>query len=163
MSIEKEAVYDAIRRGYSDLSNADESTIDAYFSEVNMDSLTGHIGNIKGILFEQEYVDQLQNDGIDAIVYEEVNHPMSDMMILENGEVVEDLQLKATESIAYVQDTLNSVGTDVTVVTTTEVAQYFDGDVIDSGISERLLEEAVSDVIMPISSVTIIKLFFGIF
>jgi hypothetical protein len=163
MNIEKEAVYDAIRRGYSDLSNADESTIDAYFADVDIDSISGHVGNIKGILFEQEYVDQLQNEGIDAVVYEEVNHPMSDVMILENGEVVEDLQLKATESVSYVQDTLNSVGDDVTVVTTTEVAQYFDREVIDSGISESLLEEAVSDVIMPISPITIVKLFFGIF
>jgi len=163
MSIEKEAVYDAIRRGYSDLSHADELTIDAYFSDVDMDSLSGHVGNIKGILFEQEYVEQLQNDGIDAVVYDEVNHPMSDIMILENGEVVEDLQLKATESVSYVKDTLNTVDCDVTVVTTTEVAQHFDGEVIDSGISESMLEEAVSDVIMPISPVTIIKLFFGIF
>ena len=163
MSIEKEAVYDAIRRGYSDLSHADESTIDAYFSDVDMDSLSGHIGNIKGILFEQEYVEQLQNNGIDAVVYEEVNHPASDVMILEHGEVIEDLQLKATESVSYLQDTLNTLEDDITVVTTTEVAQYFDGEVIDSGIRESVLEEAVSEVIMPISPVTIVKLFFGIF
>jgi hypothetical protein len=84
-------------------------------------------------------------------------------MIFENGEVVEDLQLKATESVSYMQDTLNTIDDDVNVVTTTEVAQYFDGVVIDSVISESLLEEAVSEVIMPISPVTIVKLFFGIF
>lgn len=163
MSIEKEEVYDAIRRGYTDLSYADESTIDAYFSGVDIDSISGHIGNIKGILFEQEYVEQLQNEGIDAVVYEEVNHPMSDVMILENGEVIEDLQLKATESVSYVQDTLNAIEDDITVVTTTEVAQHFDSEVIDSGISENVLEEVVSEVIMPINPVTIVKLFFGIF
>ncbi len=161
--IDQADVYDAIRRGYSDLANADESTIDAYFSDVDSESVTGHIGNIKGILFEQEYAEQLQESGIDAVIYDAVNHPESDIMILDDGEIIEELQLKATESSAYIQETLESVGDEITVVTTTEIAKEFSGEVVDSGISETVLEEAVSEVIAPIGTVSVIGWFFGIF
>jgi len=161
--IEQSEVYDAIRRGYSDLANADEATIDAYFSSVDSESISGHIGNIKGILFEQEYAEQLQEKGVDAMVYEEVNHPESDIAILEEGEVVEELQLKATESSAYIEETLSDVGEDITVVTSTEIAQEFPSEVVDSGISEVALKEAVSDVVMSVSTVSVIGWFFGIF
>ena len=163
MSIDREDVYDAIRRGYSDLTNADDVSIDAYFEDIDIESVSGHIGNIKGILFEQEYVERLQEEGVEAELFEEVNHPSSDIMILEEGDVVEELQLKATESPSYIQETLDSVGEEVTVVTTTEIAQEFPGKVVDSGISEAVLEEAVVDVVMPISPVSMIGWLFGLF
>lgn len=161
--IEKAEVYDAIRRGYSDLANADEAEIDAYFSNVDGESISGHIGNIKGILFEQEYAEKLQEEGVEAVIYDEVNHPESDIAIFEDGEVVEELQLKATESSAYIEETLESIGDEVTVVATTEIAQEFPGEVIDSGISESLLEEAVTDVVVPISPLSIIGWYFGLY
>jgi len=163
MSVDKEEVYDAIRRGYSELAKADESTIDAYFSSVDEESIGGHIGNIKGILFEQEYVEQLQQQGIDAQMYDAVNHPLSDITVYEEGEVVQELQLKATENASYIQETLETVGDEVTVVATTEIAQEFPGEVIDSGISESVLEEAVADVVLPISPISVVGWFFGIF
>jgi hypothetical protein len=161
--IEKAEVYDAIRRGYSDLANADEAEIDVYFSNVDGESISGHIGNIKGILFEQKYAEQLQDNGIDAVVYDAVNHPESDIMILDNGIVIEELQLKATENSTYIQETVESAGDEITIVTTTEIAKAFPGEVVDSGISEIVLEEAVSEVVAPFSTVSIIGWFFGIF
>jgi len=163
MSIDREDVYDAIRRGYTDLANADDASIDAYFQEIDTDSISGHIGNIKGILFEQEYVEQLREEGVEAELFEEVNHPLSDIMIMEDGYVMEELQLKATESPSYIQETLDSAGGEVTVVTTTEIAQEFSGEVVDSGISETILEEAVADVVMPVSPVSIAGWLFGFF
>jgi len=161
--IEQSEVYDAIRRGYSNLANADEATIDAYFSSVDSESISGHIGNIKGILFEQEYAEQLQENGVDAMVYEETNHPLSDIGIYEDGELVEELQLKATQNPSYIDETLAELPEDISVVTTSEVAEDFGDEVINSGISETLLEESVSEVIMPVSPFSVIGWCFGVF
>jgi len=162
MAIETEEVYDAVRRGYSDLSNASDQEIIDYFDAIDPESLDGHVGNIKGILFEEEYVEQLQSEGVDAQLFDTVNHPMSDVMILDDGEIIEELQLKATQSHTYVEETLNEVGDEVAVVTTTEIAQEFQGEVIDSGISESVLEEVVSDAIIPVSGISILAALFGL-
>ena len=39
-------------------------------------------------------------------VFEATNHPDTDLQIIEDGIVVEELQLKATESISYINSTL---------------------------------------------------------
>lgn len=156
-------MFDAIRRGYGDLTQADDGEIEAYFENVDTDSLPGHIGNIKGILFEEEYVEKLRSEGIDAVLFRETNHPASDVMIYgDNGEIIDELQLKATESSAYIEETLEGAGDEVTVVATTEVAQQFSEEVVDSGISEALLEEVVSDAIVPISPISLIGALFGV-
>ena len=45
-------VFEAIRRGYNDLENATDDEIIDYFENSSSEELTGHISNIKGILFE---------------------------------------------------------------------------------------------------------------
>jgi len=161
--IEDSEVFDAIRRGYGELSNASDDEILEYFEAVDVESLQGHVGNIKGILFEQEYAQQLQAEGIDARVFEETNHPLSDIGIYEDGELVEELQLKATQNPSYIDETLAELPEDIGVVTTSEIVDDFGDEVIDSGISETLLEESVSEVIMPVSPLSVIGWCFGIF
>jgi hypothetical protein len=161
--IEDSEVFDAIRRGYGELSNASDDEILEYFEAVDVESLQGHVGNIKGILFEQEYAQQLQAEGIDARVFEETNHPLSDIGIYEDGELVEELQLKATQNPSYIDETLTELPEGISVVTTSEVVDGFGDEVIDSGISETLLEESVNEVIMPVSPLSVIGWCFGIF
>ena len=156
-------VLDSIRRGYNELKFSSDSEIINYFEKIEEESISGHVSNIKGILFEQEYVDHLATQGIHAQIYEATNHPITDLAIIEDGYIVNELQLKATESSSYIQATLND-HPDVEIVATTEVASQIDSDiVIDSGIEESALEEAVLDVINPVSSLSVVGWFFGVF
>ena len=161
--IVREEVFEAIRRGYSDLENASEDDILEFFQAKDVESLSGDMNNIKGILFEQEYARDLQENGVDARLFEETNHPISDIGIFEDGKMIEELQLKATSNPSYIEETLGEMPEDVAVVATSEVASNFEDEVIDSGISDAVLEEAIGEVIMPIRPISIIGWLFGIF
>ncbi|WP_417689354.1 hypothetical protein [Pseudidiomarina sp.] len=166
--IHEHEVFDAVRRGYTEFENATSTDIIDYFNSIDSESLAGHVNNIKGILFEQEYVDSLEAQGITAELFGTTNHPGTDIHMLgDNGDIVE-LQLKATDSISYVN---NAIADDpeTAFVITSEVASQFDPNlVIDSGIENAALESAVSDTLMdeavnPISPLSVIGWFFGIF
>jgi hypothetical protein len=165
--IEPADVYDSVRRGYSELKSLSDGDISRHFSEVDDGSIAGHVSNIKGILFEQQYVDGLAAQGIHAEVYEATNHPVVDVAVFSGDEVAAELQLKATESVSYVNATLTE-NPDVPIVVTSEVAGEIGNDmVIDSGISEAALEEAVSGTLMeevasPVSPISIIAWAFGL-
>ena len=149
--IEEQEVFEAVRRGYGDLSDATDGEVIDYFADIDDESWTGHMSNIKGILFEQEYVDMLGEEGVEAALFEHTNHPDTDLQIFEDGSVVEELQLKATDSASYLTSTL-AENPDIAIIATTEVASGFDTDmVIDSGISDAVLEEAIVDSIVPVT------------
>lgn len=140
-------VFDAIRRGYTDLEYASPSEIKAYFDTIDPVSEVGHINNIKGILFEAEVVDALQNQGIEAEVFEATNHPITDIAILDDDDVIGEFQLKATDSVAYISDTLDA-HPHVPIIATSEVAQAMQNDmVIDSGISNADLTHEVASAL----------------
>ncbi|MBT4196265.1 MAG: hypothetical protein HN868_18255 [Gammaproteobacteria bacterium] len=165
--ISESAVFDAVRRGYNDFEYASNSEILDYFSDIEEESIAGHVSNIKGILFEQEYVDQLATQSIYAEVFEATNHPVSDIAIFEDGEIVNELQLKATDSVSYINSTIADEP-DVVLVVTSEIANSFDtAMVIDSGIENAALEQAVGetllgDVVNPFSPLSLIGLMFGV-
>jgi DNA-binding NarL/FixJ family response regulator len=165
--INSDSVFDAVRRGYNELGEASNADIENYFAEINPEAMVGHISNIKGILFELQYVEKLDAVGIHAEVFEAANHPAVDIAIFEGGEVVKELQLKATESVAYVNTTLEQYP-DIPIVVTTEVASHFESElIIDSGIEEALLESVVTEtlldeVVNPISPFSVISWFFGL-
>lgn len=146
-------VFEAVRRGYSNLSDTTDDQIVDYFSDLDSESWSGHFNNIKGVLFEQEYIDQLSDKGIEASLFENTNHPTTDIQIIKDENIIEELQLKATDNASYINSTL-SENPDVAIVTTTEIASRFDSDmVIDSEISNELLEEVICDTINPVSSI----------
>ena len=149
--IEPNEVFDSIRRGYRDLNTSSNEEIFDYFQTIDEESMQGHISNIKGILFEHEYVQSLEEMGVHASIFEETNHPITDISIFdESGEVVNELQLKATESVGYINETL-AEHPDVAIVATSEVANEMSSDmVIDSGISEAILEDSVLEALSPI-------------
>jgi hypothetical protein len=165
--INSSEVFDSIRRGYTDLQDGTSEDIINYFENIDQSSLDGHINNIKGILFEQEYIDKLEEEGIKAEVFEETNHPITDIKIYDEDEnIIEELQLKATDSDSYIKDTLEE-HPDIPIVATTEVAQSMESDmVIDSGISNAILEESIIETLSPVSKIGLafggIGLLFGL-
>ncbi|OEE74112.1 hypothetical protein [Vibrio genomosp. F6] len=145
--IAQSSVFDAVRRGYNELELASNDEILDYFSDVIPDAMSGHISNIKGIVFEQEVVTALNEQGMDAMLFEATNHPVSDIALMSDGDIAAEMQLKATDSVAYINETL-AENPDIPIIVTSEVANCFDSAmVIDSGIDNVALDEAVSEVL----------------
>lgn len=141
-------VFDAVRRGYNELETASPSEINDYFNNVDEDALMGHISNIKGIVFEQQIEAALTEQGLEAEMFEATNHPISDIAIFENGDLIGEVQLKATDSTDYISLTLAD-NPDVPIIATTEVAQQFDNSmVIDSGIANSQLTQDVENIVL---------------
>lgn len=167
MLINPDLVFDSVRRGYNSLEQASNDEILSYFADIEPDAMIGHVNNVKGILFEQVYVEQLAGQGIEAEVFELTNHPGADITLFEDGEAVTELQMKATDSVSYINTTLNE-NPDIAIVATSEVANDFNTDmVIDSGIENAVLESSVLDVIAddvvnPISPISLLGMFFGL-
>lgn len=159
-------VFDAVRRGYSELNDVSDGEILDYFSSVNVEEVLGHTNHVKGILFEQQYVDILSDQGIEASLFAATNHPGTDVSLFEAGEAVE-LQLKATDSASYVEASMLA-NPDTPFVVTSEVAAQIDGQmVVDSGIENAALESAVSDTLFdeavnPLGVVSLFRLLIGL-
>ena len=165
--VNAEQVFDAVRRGYNEFEHASNADIVDYFDDVEPDAMIGHVSNIKGILFEQVYVEQLAEQGIEVSVFEATNHPGVDVAVFDDGEVMTELQLKATDSVAYINTTL-AENPDIAIVATSEVASQFESSiVINSGIEEAVLEETVAsaiadEVVNPVSPLSILGFFIGL-
>lgn len=143
-------VFEAVRRGYSELNDASPQEIIKYFSLVDDDEVVGHISNIKGIAFEQIVVDALNESGINACMFDEVNHPVSDIAISDECDLIGEFQLKATDDVSYIASTLED-NPDVPIIATSEVAYSFQdydaGIVLNSGVSNEDLTEAVESTL----------------
>ncbi len=136
--IENQEVFEAVRRGYGDLSDASDSEVVDYFGDIDDESWTGHLSHIKGVLFEQEYVDKLEAEGVEAALFASTTHPDADLQIFEDGSVVDELQLKATDSVSYINSTLVK-NTDIVIVAIIEFSSEFETDMmIDLEISNTV-------------------------
>ncbi|EPS7269499.1 hypothetical protein ACVHIF_003444 [Vibrio cholerae] len=145
--IAQSSVFDAVRRGYNELELASNDEILDYFADVNPDAMSGHISNIKGIVFEQEVVNALNSQGMDAMLFEATNHPVSDIALMSDGDIAAEVQLKASDSVAYINETL-AENPDIPIIVTSEVADGLESTmVIDSGIYNVALNDAVSEVL----------------
>lgn len=147
--IETEEVFAAVRRGYTEFADASTEEICSYFSDLEQKELIGHLSNIKGILFEQEVVDALNDQGYSAAVFEATNHPATDIMLMDEEDVIAELQLKATDSASYISNTLED-HSDIPIITTHEVAQEFEGVpmVYDSGLDNSALTDSVQSALV---------------
>ncbi|EGR2699408.1 TPA: hypothetical protein NJ211_004659 [Vibrio parahaemolyticus] len=145
--IAQSSVFDAVRRGYNELELASNDDILDYFSDVDPDAMSGHISNIKGIVFEQEVVTALNDQGMDTLLFEATNHPVSDIALMSDGDIAAEVQLKATDSVSYINETL-AENSDIPIIVTSEVADSLDSTlVIDSGIDNVVLDDTVSEVL----------------
>lgn len=143
-------VFEAVRRGYSELNDASPQEIIRYFDLVDEEEVAGHISNIKGIAFEQIVVGALNESGVDARLFDELNHPLSDIAIFDESDLIDEFQLKATDDVSYITSTLDA-NPDIPIITTSEVASSFQdydsGIVLNSGVSNEDLTEAVESAL----------------
>lgn len=135
--------------------------------------LQGIINSAKGKYFEYLVADRLNAGetvgdvtlphGFSVELAESVNQPGWDLQILdEAGNAVDFLQLKATESINYITDTLEKYP-DIAILTTHEAASELPHDymVLDSKISDAGLESVIERTLED-SNVDIISEFWEI-
>ena len=124
------------------------------------DQIPGVLSNWKGKYFEVLVRDRLNSGewvgdislgpGQTAHLASDLTQPGWDIQILsENGSVVEDLQLKATDSLSYVKEALVS-NPDIDVIATDEVAEA--GHAVleglhGSGVTVESLEEGIGEAI----------------
>ena len=145
--LNEDTVFDAVRRGCTDLQEASPQEICEYFSTLNAAAFAGHVNNIKGIVFEQEVVEALNDSGLTAGLFAQTNHPDTDIFVLDESEAIIDFQLKATDSIQYISSTLED-NPDIPIIATSEVAAHFSNDVVlDSGLSNEELTDLVTDTL----------------
>lgn len=147
LMIEGIDVYDAVRRGYSEFQNASGTDIENYFANIDTDAVVGHSANIKGILFEQQVVDALEQQGVAAQMFTATNHPATDIYIDDGWLGTTEFQLKATDSTSYIQATLEQYDS-IPIIATHEVAAQMQNDlVIDAGITNEALNQVVYETL----------------
>jgi hypothetical protein len=117
-------------------------------------SLLGIINGTKGKAFELEYLDYLNHGHLPpGAVAELATSPTQegwDIAIRDStGDVIEQLQLKATENMSYIADAIAN-HPEIDVVATHEVFEHMDdpeilSHLIDSGILNARLEDVAAD------------------
>ena len=141
-------VIEAFRRSDNQLADASIADISDYFSEYSLEAQQGIINNVKGIYHELAFVDRENSDGDQwfAELMPNTNHPGVDV-VLTNAETSEtiDLQLKATDSLSYIQSSLGSLPEGVQLLATNEAAAKLDG-VESTGFSNADLSSDVTEV-----------------
>ncbi|WP_244956967.1 hypothetical protein [Enterovibrio norvegicus] len=81
------------------------------------------------------------------MLFEATNHPVSDIALMSDGDIAAEKQLKVNDNVPYINETL-TVKPDILIIKTSEVANSFDNSmVIDSGIDNVALDNAVTDVL----------------
>jgi hypothetical protein len=124
-------------------------------------ALLGIINGIKGKTFELEYLDYL-NDGHlpDSASAELATSPTQegwDIAIRDShGHIMNDLQLKATESLSYIKDAI-AHHPEIDVVVTHEVFRRLRdpeilSHVIDSGVSDAQLEQVAAEAVHDVTA-----------
>lgn len=148
-------VEQAFQLAYPGLARGGESFADVV-QRLDGQELLGLVNGVKGKLFELELVEHLNSgylpEGVHAELAASATQPGFDVQILDaQGNVVDVLQAKATESAAYVKDALERYP-DIDVMTTTEVHAHLVAlgaaeQVGDSGISEAALQANVETAV----------------
>jgi hypothetical protein len=124
------------------------------------ESLPGIINGIKGKAFELEYLNYLNHGHLPAGAVAELAFSPTqegwDIAIRDpHGNIIEHLQLKATESLSYIKDAI-AHHPEIDVVVTHEVFQHINdpealSHLIDSGMSNVHLEHIASTAVHDVS------------
>lgn len=151
------AALEAIRRGYEAIgSNASPEEISLFFQSVPEEQILGHVSHIVGITHEVLVVDAINTagNGDFASLFEATNHPVADIIITDSEGVAREVQLKATDSISYINEHLNK-NPDVDVIATDEVASAINNEhVISSGYGNEELRRVVEQSLGELSEHT---------
>jgi len=126
----------------------------SYLEELTSEQISGFITNWKGKYFEVLVRDELNNgntigditlaEGQYAELAEAVNQPGWDLQIFdENGIPLDQLQLKTTNSISYINETLERYP-NFDIIGNTEIAS--NAEIINSNISNEVITNEISEV-----------------
>lgn len=140
VAVEIEAAY---RAAYPNMSQG--VSFEDKVRELEDDQLVGFVSGVKGKLFEQKYVEYLNDgnipDGYTASLAGSATQPGWDIAIEgPNNEIASVLQAKATDSVSYVTDAIERYP-NIDVVTTDEVYSHL----VMSGVSEGIANGAISN------------------
>lgn len=140
-------VIEALRRSNSALESMSEAELGEYLRSLSPDQLQGLANNVKGIYHELSFVELHNLSGSDTVanVFEGTNHVGADVYFTNGEHVIGHVQLKATDSVAYVRDH-TTAHPDINVLATDEVAARMKG-VESSGFSNSELTAEVSDAL----------------
>ena len=142
----------ALRRSAKKFEDASLEEIGEILNSYDESQIPGLVNNVKGILFELEFVEIENNDGdsIFAYQFEQTNYPTYDVQLIDEqtGEI-EEIQLKATDSTSYVKSWMEEHGDNIVV--TDEVAEELGLEGV--GISNEELEVKVEDFIEKVKDV----------
>lgn len=156
-SVESQLVLASLRRSTSSLYGASEVELSEYLDGYDADQLQGIANNIKGIYHEVLWVHQYNDTHIDtyAAMFGATNHAGADIEIRFSGtdEVVDVIQLKATDSVSYVKEHLERYP-DIDVLVTNETAERLSG-VHASGIGNAEITAQVNCELEAIAANTV--------
>lgn len=128
-------------------------------SDYTAEQLTGIANSAKGKYFEYLVAEELNAgetvggvtlpDGYTAEIAESMSQPGWDLRIVdEQGEVADLLQLKATENVGYLIDTLERYP-DITILATQEAASGLSDNamILDAGLTDHELEATIDSTL----------------
>src|SRR5690606_11633117 len=138
---------EAFSLGFPNMEISDLATMSS-------EHLNGVISNWKGKLFEIDVRDKLNNgeivgdifleNGQTAFIADKINQPGWDLQILNSdGTIANELQLKATDSLSYVNQAFERYP-DIDIISTNEIA-LFNNKLINSGISNSEVEASITE------------------
>ena len=152
LTSDESIVLAALRRSAKKFEDASVEEIGEILNSYGDNQIPGLVNNVKGILFELEYVEIENSDGdsIFAYQFEQTNYPTYDVQLIDEqtGEIAE-IQLKATNSASYVKSWMDEHGDNIVV--TDEVAEELGLEGV--GISNEELEVKVEDFLEKIKDV----------
>lgn len=142
---EEQLVLDALRRSKTSLADATNEELRDYILSLDQEGLRGVLSNVKGIYHELLFVHAENTDGdeITARLFEASNHPGADVELVVEDGVIQQVQLKAVESVSHIREHLSRYP-GVEVYATDEVAERLDG-IGRSGFSNDALTNQVSE------------------
>jgi len=152
LTSDESIVLAALRRSAKKFEDASVEEIGEILNSYDDNQIPGLVNNVKGILFELEFVEIENSDGdsIFAYQFEQTNYPTYDVQLIneQTGEIAE-IQLKATNSASYVKSWMDEHGDNIVV--TDEVAEELGLEGV--GISNEELEVKVEDFLEKVKDV----------
>lgn len=139
-------VLDALQRSKTSLEDASSEELANYIRGLAPEQLAGVLNNVKGIYHELLFIraENIDGDEVSARVFADTNHPGADVEFLVDGEVIREVQLKATSSASALTEHLRRYP-DIELIATSEIASAEPG-ATSSGFSNAALGEDVHGV-----------------
>ena len=146
-TMDEKLVIEALQRSNNSLHDASLPELGNYLSAMGEEQLKGLANNVKGIFHELKYVEEInsQDNGIIAELFGNTNHSGSDVILKDSGtgEIIDEVQLKATNSTSYVAEHIEKY-TNIKVLSTSEVADRMDG-IESTNISNEEISSSVKN------------------